>query len=102
MDDPEEADAFVDAIAREWRSAPLSDPDRALCEFAVKLTRDQHGMSPDDLDTLRAHGFDDRAIHDASQVVGYFNYITRIADSLGVEPEDFIRPWGQEKTPPAK
>jgi alkylhydroperoxidase family enzyme len=51
-------------------------------------------MSPEDLDTLRAQGFDDPAIHDAAQVIAYFNYITRIADALGVEPEDFIQPWG--------
>ncbi len=37
-------------------------------------------------DALRAHGFDDRAIHDAVQVISYFNYITRVADALGVEP----------------
>ncbi|MBC8505745.1 MAG: hypothetical protein ISR58_09990 [Anaerolineales bacterium] len=51
-------------------------------------------MSPADLDKLRDHGYDDRAIHDAIQVVGYFNYINRVAESLGVEPEDFIHPWG--------
>ncbi len=51
-------------------------------------------MTPDDLEVLRAQGFDDVAIHDAVQVIGYFNYITRVADALGVEPEDFIRPWG--------
>jgi len=51
-------------------------------------------MSSVDLDVLRDQGFDDRAIHDATQVIGYFNYITRIADGLGVEPEDFIQHWG--------
>lgn len=54
-------------------------------------------MTPADLDALRAHGFDDRAIHDATQVVAYFNYINRVADALGVEPETFIRAW--EQTP---
>ncbi len=34
---------------------------------------------------------------DAAQVVGYFNYINRVAESLGVDPEDFIRPWGEAK-----
>jgi uncharacterized peroxidase-related enzyme len=89
-----EADAYVDAIARDWREAPLTPLDRALCAFAAKLTHSQEHMSPADLDDLRAHGLDDVAIHDAAQVIGYFNYITRIADSLGVEPEDFIKPWG--------
>jgi uncharacterized peroxidase-related enzyme len=94
--DAEAADAFVHAVAGDWRSAPLSVPDRALCEFASKLTLHQHQMVPADLDRLRDHGFDDRAIHDAVQVIAYFNYITRVADALGVEHEDFIQPWGRK------
>lgn len=82
------------AVAGNWRTAPLTPVDRALCEFAHKLTLHQHAMTPADLDILRAHGLDDRAMHDAVQVIAYFNYITRIADSLGVEPETFIPPWG--------
>jgi uncharacterized peroxidase-related enzyme len=92
-----EADAFVHAIASDWRKAELSEADTALCNFAVKLTRDQHHQTRADLETLREHGFDDRAIHDATQVVAYFNYITRVADALGVEPENFIQPWGMER-----
>jgi uncharacterized peroxidase-related enzyme len=84
----------VHAIARDWRGADLSDADQALCSYAEKLTHHQHDVGPKDLDGLRSHGFDDTAIHDATQVIGYFNYITRVADALGVEPEDFVRPWG--------
>ncbi len=91
---PYDKDAFVHAIASDWRTAPLSSWEHDLCAFAVKLTHHQHDMSPHDLDELRKHGMDDRAIHDAVQVIGYFNYITRVADALGVEPEDFIHPWG--------
>lgn len=94
MDD-DEADEYVHALARDWRSAPLSATDAALCAFAAKLTHNPSQMSPADLDALRADGLDDRAIHDAAQVVSYFNYINRIADALGVEPEDFIPPWGK-------
>jgi alkylhydroperoxidase family enzyme len=64
--------------------------DRALCELAALLTHRQHEVSPRHLDALRALGLDDRAIHDAVQVVGYFNYITRVADALGVEAEGHI------------
>ena len=66
-----------------------------MCEFAAKLTHTSAKMLPADLDALRSAGLDDRAIHDAAQVIAYFNYINRIADSLGVEPEDFIQPWGK-------
>ena len=61
------------------------------------LTHDQHAAGQHVIDELRGHGFDDRAIHDATQVIGYFNYITRVADALGVEPEDFIEPWGLDE-----
>ena len=87
------ANAFVHAIVCDWHTVPLSEADKALCEFAAKLTRHQHYMTPADLDSLRTRGFNDRAIHDAVQVIGYFNYITRVADALGVEPEDFVQPW---------
>jgi len=91
----DEADEYVHALASDWRTAPLSEADRALCAFAAKLTKTPTEMSPVDLDELRATGFDDRAIHDATHVIGYFNYINRIADALGVEPEDFIQLWGK-------
>lgn len=91
---PGGADEFVHQVVRDWRLAVLTPVDRALCEYAAKVTSRQREMTPGDLDALRAHGLDDRTIHDATQVIAYFNYITRIADALGVQPETFIRQWG--------
>ncbi len=88
------ADEFVHQIVRDWRMAELTPVDRALCEYAARVTSRQREMTPVDLDDLRALGLNDRAIHDATQVIAYFNYITRIADALGVQPETFIREWG--------
>lgn len=85
----------MDTIAKDWRLADLDDGDRALCEFAEKLTTDPATMSQREVDVLRDAGFTDAAIHDASQVISYFNYINRIADALGVELETFVRAWGQ-------
>jgi alkylhydroperoxidase family enzyme len=44
-----------------------------------------------DIERLRGQGWSDRGIHDAIQVIAYFNYINRVADAVGVgdEPE-----WG--------
>ena len=95
MDDSDEADSFVHAIASDWQTAPLTEADQALCRFAADLTHSEHRITPAEIDELRSHGFEDRAIHDATQVIAYFNYITRIADALGVEPENFIKPWGK-------
>jgi len=52
------------------------------------LTRAPASVGKADADALRAAGWDDRAIHDATQIVAYFNYINRIAEGLGVDPED--------------
>ena len=81
------------AVARDWRTAPLDDATRALCGFAEKLTREPHAMGASDVEVLREAGFDDRSVHDAAQVVAYFNHINRVADALGVPHEDFVREW---------
>ena len=91
------ADAYVHAIARDWRTAPLTAADRALCAYAEKLTLRPAQMDEGDVQDLRAAGWDDVAIHDAAQVIGFFNYINRVADGLGVEREDFITDnWGED------
>ena len=83
-------------MARDWTKAPLSDADQALCRYAEQLTAEPSSVGPVDIDALRKHGFNDTAIHDATQVIAYFNYINRIADGLAVEDEEFVRAWGEE------
>jgi uncharacterized peroxidase-related enzyme len=60
---------------------------RALCDFAVRLTRDPAAIGGADIETLRGLGLDDPAIHDAIQVIAYFNYINRVAEAVGTDPE---------------
>ena len=83
------------AVARDWRTAPLSEVDRALCAFAEALSLAPHEGGEARVEALRAAGLDDHAIHDAAQVIAYFNYINRVADGLGVDLEDFVAPWGE-------
>jgi alkylhydroperoxidase family enzyme len=51
------------------------------------MTLEPSKVTAEDIDALRAHGLSDAAIHDALQVVAYFNYINRIADAVGIEGE---------------
>lgn len=89
------ADLFVHHIATDWHRAGLEPRDQALCAYAEKLTTTPEAMTDADVALLRAHGLDDRAIHDATQVIAYFNYINRVADALDVEQETFVRAWEQ-------
>ena len=50
-------------------------------------------MQEEDLVPLRAHGLDDVALHDAVQVVSYFNYINRVADAVHVDLEPEMPPY---------
>lgn len=74
-------------ILSDYRSAALSPADRALCDYAFKLTNTPAAMGQADVDELRACGLSDRAINDAVQVIAFFNYINRVADGLGVDLE---------------
>jgi alkylhydroperoxidase family enzyme len=53
----------------------------------VLLTTRPADVGRGDVDALRGHGFGDEAIHDAIQVIAYFNYINRVAEGVGVDPE---------------
>jgi uncharacterized peroxidase-related enzyme len=65
----------------------LAPRDRAMLEYAVKLTRTPAAVTRDDVRALRAQGLGDEAIHDVAQIAALFNYYNRLADGLGIDPE---------------
>ena len=83
------------AFESDWRRIQLDlDPaDRALLAYVEKLTLAPATVAAADVEALRAHGYDDRMIHDAAAVVGYFAFVNRLADGLGVELEPY---WAEE------
>jgi alkylhydroperoxidase family enzyme len=77
-------EAFVEALSKDFRSAPISAQDRIMLEYVEQLTKDATRISPAFHDRLRAVGFDDRGILQITLIASWFNYINRVADSLGV------------------
>ncbi len=67
-----------------------------MCDYAVKVTVAPSRITRTDIESLRQHGFSDEAITIAAQVIGYFNYITRIAEGLGVDDEEGMTPSREE------
>jgi len=87
---------MVDRFAADWRSAGLDAATTEMLAYTEKLTAEPGKCGSMDVQRLRDVGWDDRGIHDITQVCSYFNYINRIADGLGVEPEDWIDAVGRE------
>lgn len=86
-----ESDEQRRAIQDDYRAAGLTAREVALLDYAVKLTKDPRGVSRRDLDALRELGYTDEQLVDAVQCIGYFNFINRVLDGLGVDPEPGMR-----------
>ncbi|MFQ5739758.1 MAG: peroxidase-related enzyme [Acidobacteriota bacterium] len=82
-----ENSTLVEALKADYTKADLNPADRAMLDFSVKLTRHPDRMNDRDVERLRAHGFADEEILEIVHIIGYFNYINRVADALGVDPE---------------
>jgi len=75
---------MVAALQKDFRTAPISEQNKVMLEYVVKLTRDATQCSPEDHTKLREVGFDDRGILQITLIASWFNYINRVADALGV------------------
>lgn len=79
--------ALVEALEKDYTTAPIAHEDRVMLDYVVKLTRDATKVWKDDIERLRSVGFDDRGILQITLIASWFNYINRVADSLGVGRE---------------
>jgi uncharacterized peroxidase-related enzyme len=75
---------LVEAIRRDYRTAPIGERDLAMLDYVADLTRDATRITPAHHERLRAVGFDDRGILQITLIASWFNYINRVADALGV------------------
>jgi uncharacterized peroxidase-related enzyme len=75
---------MVEALKKDYRTAPISEQDRVMLDYVVQLTKDATQIWPEDHDKLRQAGFDDRGILQITLIAAWFNYINRVADALGV------------------
>ncbi len=78
--------ALGEALVMNWRVAPLSPRQRAMLEFAEKLTLSSSKVDESDRQMLRDAGFSDRDIWDIASVTGFFNMTNRIASATAMEP----------------
>lgn len=77
-------------IAHDYKKAGLDAKDLAMLEYAEKITLYPSQVNENDVEALRRAGWSDRDVLDIAAVTAYRNFITRMADAMGVElTEDY-------------
>ena len=79
------------AVVENYATANLPVREKVLLDYAVRLTESPTAVNKDDLELLRRHGYSDEQLVDAVQCISYFNFINRVLDGLGVDPEPGMR-----------
>ncbi len=80
-------DDLIAALRVDYKTAPITEAERVMCDYVVQLTMDATKIHPGYHENLRAAGFDDTAILQITLIASWFNYINRVADALGVGRE---------------
>ncbi len=88
--DPSFADRIEAALKVDTPEEVFDGAELAMLAYARKLTLEPGAMVASDLDPMRVQGIDDSQILEVNQIVGYFNYVNRLLNGLGVTLEGDI------------
>lgn len=76
---------LVSDILQDYTIADLSDADRAMLEFALKLTLRPSSVTQEDVEALRKAGYEDREVLSIVLTTCLINFMNRLADGLGID-----------------
>ncbi|MFB3923043.1 MAG: carboxymuconolactone decarboxylase family protein [Terriglobia bacterium] len=76
--------ALVEAVLEDYTRAPISEREKKLFAFVVKVNRESVKIGPRDIDELHQAGWTDEAIYDAITICALFNFYNRWIDATGV------------------
>lgn len=79
---------IADQIAANYRKADITPRQRAMLDFAMKVSRKSHGVGEADYEELRGHGFSDEDAWDIAAISAFFAMSNRMANATGMRPND--------------
>ena len=79
--------SLKEQLVADYKTADITDLDKLILSYAEKITREAYAVNQTYIDNLRKRGLTDHMLHDIAPVASYFNYVSRLADALGVELE---------------
>ncbi|MDB5803454.1 MAG: hypothetical protein JWN73_776 [Betaproteobacteria bacterium] len=78
----------ADQVATNHLKADITPRQRAMCDFAVKVTEESYRIGDEDFATLRGHGFSDEDVWDIGAIAAFFGLSNRMANMIGMRPND--------------
>jgi uncharacterized peroxidase-related enzyme len=82
---------LAEGVKQDYTKLDLPAAERAMLDYAVKLTATPATVGAEEVEALRSHGLDDRDILDIIYVVCLYNFNDRMADATGIKAHDFFR-----------
>ncbi len=76
----------ADQVAVNYRKADITPRQRAMLDFAMKVSQRSHEIEDRDFELLHAHGFDDEDIWDIAAITAFFGLSNRMASFSGMQP----------------
>lgn len=87
--------SISEKIAVNYREAPITPRQKAMIDFAMKVTTDSKCINEADFEILRGHGLDDEDIWDIAAITSFFNMSNRMMSFTGIHPDDEFHALGR-------
>lgn len=79
---------IADQVAINYRKADITPKQKAMIDFAMKVSNDSRAIGDEDFETLRGHGFTDEDIWDIAGITAFFGLSNRMANFTAMRPND--------------
>ncbi len=79
---------IADQVAVNYHEADITPRQKAMIDFAMKVTKKSYSINEEDFEKLRAHGFSDEDIWDIAGITAFFNLSNRMMNFAAVRPDD--------------
>jgi len=79
---------IADQVAVNYRKADITERQKAMIDFAVKVSSEAYKVGDDDLETLKSHGFTEEDTWDIAAISAFFGMSNRLANVTSMRPND--------------
>ncbi|MDP3238942.1 MAG: peroxidase-related enzyme, partial [Reyranella sp.] len=77
---------IADQVTINYRKADISPRQKAMLDFAVKVSQSAQLVGDDDMETLKQHGFDEEDVWDIAAIAAFFGLSNRMANVTSMRP----------------